>query len=142
MPRKTSNVILLLIVCIILLIFVASFFSKDGTKNVHTIQKEEHPSLSVAREYMDAYVAGDWERAKELCIDPNFDETLTSGYNFVSYEIVGSEKHPDDNYYHVYIELMDKDGNKYTEFMGIPIEVFMGKDTKGKWRPRTWYFSS
>ena len=96
--------------------------------------------LSVATKYLDAYVKGDWETVKQYSGDSKFDQSIASGYGFVSYKVISSKYDTDKKYYHVYISFTDKNGQVFKVVPpNTPLEVLMTKSGEG-WKALTWYF--
>lgn len=105
-------------------------------------QSNQSDPLTVAKEYLDAYIAKDWQKTKKLCGDSQFDESIAAGYGLVKYEITDSKADTDPKYFHVYIKLTNQSGTTFDKSsnLGDPLEVLMSKDDSGNWRALTWYF--
>ncbi|MBP9817687.1 hypothetical protein KBC75_02925 [Candidatus Shapirobacteria bacterium] len=96
--------------------------------------------LSIATKYLDAYVTADWATTKELSADKNFDEKIAAGYELVSYKIISSKYDSDKNYFHVYLNLTDKNGKTFKVVPpNTPLSILMTY-SDGKWKALTWYF--
>lgn len=95
----------------------------------------------VAKQYLDAYVRGDWTAAKSLS-GRDFDETIAENYAYVAYSITGTKQDANSQYYHVFVQFTDKDGKVYTKapYGDVPLEVMLFRNNDGTWKAMTWYF--
>jgi len=112
------------------------------TMTLTQVDTDEVEIKEMLTTYLDAYIAQDWVKVKELLFSKtvdSFDQRIAEGYDIDSYEIVSMEKSvKTDNTYTVMVKLYNRSG-ELQRLMGKEELEFLVKKEGDVWKTLTWY---